>query len=28
LWEHFVPFCMDYLQACRDNPDAHVNVSR
>lgn len=28
LWEHFVPWCADYLQACRDNPDADVRVSR
>lgn len=28
MWEHFVPFCMDYVQACRDNPDALVRVSR
>jgi hypothetical protein len=28
LWKHFVPWCADYLQACRDNPDALVNVSR
>jgi hypothetical protein len=28
LWEHFVPFCARYLQACRDNPDARVHVSR
>lgn len=28
LWEHFVPFCADYLQACRDNPEALVEVSR
>ena len=28
LWEHFVPFCADYLQACRDHPDALVEVSR
>jgi len=28
MWEHFVPFCMDYLQACRDNLDAVVSVSR
>ena len=28
LWEHFLPFCADYLQACRDNPDALVKVSR
>lgn len=28
LWEHFLPFCADYLQACRDNPAALVKVSR
>lgn len=28
LWEHFLPFCADYLQACRDNPDALVKASR
>lgn len=28
LWKHFVPWCADYLQACRDNPDALVRVSR
>lgn len=28
MWEHFLPFCADYLQACRDNPDALVSVSR
>jgi hypothetical protein len=28
LWKHFVPFCADYLQACRDHPDALVEVSR
>lgn len=28
MWEHFLPFCYDYLQACRDNPDALVEVSR
>lgn len=27
LWENFVPWCGDYLQACRDNPDALVEVS-
>lgn len=27
-WEHFVPWCADYLQACKDNPDAMVRVSR
>jgi hypothetical protein len=25
--ENFLPFCADYLQACRDNPDALVRVS-
>ena len=28
LWETCVPFCADYLQACKDNPDALVKVSR
>jgi hypothetical protein len=28
LWENFLPWCADYLQACRDNPDALVSVSR
>jgi hypothetical protein len=28
MWEHFVPFCMDYLQACRNYPEAQVEVSR
>ena len=28
LWEHFLPFCADYLQACRDHPEALVRVSR
>lgn len=27
MWEHFLPFCADYLQACRDYPDALVRVS-
>lgn len=27
-WEHFLPFCAGYLQACRDHPDALVSVSR
>jgi len=27
-WENFVPWCARYLQACRDNPDALVSVSR
>lgn len=28
LWEQFLPFCANYLQACRDHPDALVRVSR
>ena len=28
MWEHFVPFCADYLQACRDHPWAVVRASR
>ena len=28
LWEYFLPFCADYLRACRDYPDALVRVSR
>ena len=28
LWKNFLPFCADYLQACRDNPGALVKVSR
>jgi len=28
LWKHFLPWCADYLQACRDNPDALIEVSR
>jgi len=27
-WAHFLPFCADYLQACRDHPDALVSVCR
>ena len=27
-WENFLPWCAKYLQACRDNPDALVKVSR
>jgi hypothetical protein len=27
-WAGFVPWCANYLQACRDNPEALVNVSR
>lgn len=26
-YEHFVPFVEKYLDACRENPDATVNVS-
>lgn len=28
LYEHFVPFVEGYLNACRENPDADVYVSR
>jgi hypothetical protein len=28
MWEHFIVFCADYLQACRDNPEALVEISR
>ena len=28
MYENFIPFCPDYLQACRDNPNATVQVSR
>ena len=28
LYEHFVPFVENYLNACIENPDANVNVSR
>jgi hypothetical protein len=28
LWVHFLPWCADYLQACRDYPDALVSVWR
>lgn len=28
MWEHFLPFCADYLQACRDHPDALIRISR
>ena len=28
MWEHFLPFCADYLQACRDHPDAMVRACR
>ena len=28
MYEHFIPFCGDYLQACRDHPDARVRACR
>lgn len=28
LWQNFLPWCAEYLQACRDNPYALVRVSR
>jgi hypothetical protein len=28
IYDHFVPWIERYLQACRDNPDASVRVSR
>lgn len=28
LYEHFIPWIEKYLQACMDNPDADVSVSR
>ena len=28
MWEHFLPFCCDVLQACRDHPDALVDARR
>jgi hypothetical protein len=28
LYDHFVPFVEDYLQACKENPDAIVVASR
>lgn len=28
MYKHFVPWVENYLQACRDNPDADVSVSR
>jgi hypothetical protein len=27
-WENFVPWCANYLQACRDYPDATVRADR
>jgi hypothetical protein len=28
LYEHFVPFVESYLEACKENPDAKIEVSR
>ena len=28
MYEHFVPFVEEYLEACKDNPDALIKVSR
>lgn len=28
IYEHFVPFVEGYLQACTENPDAVIEVSR
>lgn len=28
LYEHFVPFVREYLNACKEHPDAEVSVSR
>lgn len=28
LWANFVPWCAAYLQACKDNPQASVEVCR
>ena len=28
MYEHFVPFVAEYLEACRNNPDADIRVSR
>lgn len=28
LYENFVPFVEDYLNACKENPDAIIEVSR
>jgi len=28
IYDHFVPFVSGYLQACKDNPEAIVSVSR
>lgn len=28
LWKNFLPFCADYLQACKDYPEAQVRACR
>jgi hypothetical protein len=28
MYEHFVPFVEKYLEACKENPDAIIHVSR
>ena len=28
MYEHFVTFCIDYLQACRDHPEASIYACR
>lgn len=28
LYEHFVPFVEEYLQACKENPDSLIEISR
>jgi hypothetical protein len=28
MYEHFVPFVENYLEACKNNPDAYITVSR
>lgn len=28
LYKHFVPFVEEYLKACKENPDATIQISR
>lgn len=28
MYEHFVPFVENYLEACKENPDAVISISR
>ena len=28
LYEHFLPFCVKYLAACKEFPEANIRVSR